>query len=173
VAETSDIPAKQLPTEQREGVARALAGAIEQLTQVGKYEPPFSMELTVTLTDANGRTWSAAVTASDLTSVLSSPSMQPATNHRAKKFSELSRTARKTADELELLQEEMRAQGVALQLVRFREAHGERGAIVDLNAAAGTLRAYAAILESNVRMAAMRERKAAKAGVESQDVGVV
>jgi hypothetical protein len=66
VAQTSDIPAKQLPTEQREGVARALAPAIEQLVQVGKYERPFTAQLTVTLTDRNGRTWSASVMASDI-----------------------------------------------------------------------------------------------------------
>lgn len=92
--------------------------------------------------------------------------MQPATDRRAKKLSELSHTARKTADKLEFLQDAIRAEGVALALVRFREAHGERAAIVDLRSAASVLRAYAAILESNVRMAAMRDRKAAKAAAE-------
>jgi hypothetical protein len=58
--------AKQLPPDQCEGVACALAPAIEQLVQAGKYEPPFTAQLTVTLTDANGRTWSATVTAADL-----------------------------------------------------------------------------------------------------------
>jgi hypothetical protein len=81
---------------------------------------------------------------------------------RAQKFVKLSQSARKTADTLELLQDEIRAEGIALALVRRREANGERGAIVDLRSAAGVLRAYAAILEANIRMAEMRDRKAAK-----------
>jgi len=67
------MDAKQLPPEQREGIARALAPTLDALVQVRNYKGPFTAQLTVTLTDANGRTWSAAVTASDLTSVLSSP----------------------------------------------------------------------------------------------------
>jgi hypothetical protein len=91
--------------------------------------------------------------------------MPLATDRRAK-LSELSHDARITADKLELLQDAIRQEGVALALVRHREAHGERGAIVDLNGAAGTLRAYAAILESNLRTAEMRAKKAAKAESE-------
>jgi hypothetical protein len=91
--------------------------------------------------------------------------MTPATG-RTQKFVELSRSARKTAEELESLQDEIRAEGVALELVRHREANGERGAIVDLSSAASVLRAYASILEANIRMAEMRKRKAAKAGTQ-------
>jgi hypothetical protein len=79
VAQTSDFETvkdmavtKQLPLEQREGVARAMAPAIEQLVEAGKYEPPFTAQLTVTLTDKNGRTWTASVSAGELTSVLES-----------------------------------------------------------------------------------------------------
>jgi hypothetical protein len=92
--------------------------------------------------------------------------MTPDADPRSKKFVELSRSARKTADQLESLQDEIRAEGIALELLRHREAHGERGAIVDLRSAAGVLRAYAAILETNIRMAELRERKAAKAGTQ-------
>jgi hypothetical protein len=91
--------------------------------------------------------------------------MTPASG-RTEKFVELSTTARKTADRLESLQEEIRAEGIALELVRHREAQGERGALVDLRSAASVLRAYAAILEANIRMAEMRKRKAAKAGTQ-------
>jgi hypothetical protein len=52
---------KQLAPEHREGVARALAGAIGKLTQWGNYEGPFDVLLTVTLTDANGKVWTASV----------------------------------------------------------------------------------------------------------------
>ena len=100
--------------------------------------------------------------------------MHTATDRRVKKLSELSHDARKTADKLEFLEDAIRAEGVALALVRFREAHGERAAIVDLRSAAGVLRAYAAILESSVRMAEMRARKAAKTAgpvsTESQEL---
>ncbi|MHB8499714.1 MAG: hypothetical protein ACYDCG_18270 [Candidatus Acidiferrales bacterium] len=89
--------------------------------------------------------------------------MEPATDPRTQKLSELSHNARKTADTLESLQDEIRAEGVALELVRHREAQGERRAIVDLRSAASVLRAYAAILENNIRMAEMRARKAARA----------
>lgn len=73
-----DNPVRQLPPEQREGVARALAPTIEQLVQVGKYEPPFGVRLTVELTDANGRTWTAAVTASDIHVDAAIPAALPA-----------------------------------------------------------------------------------------------
>jgi len=88
--------------------------------------------------------------------------MQHATDPRAKRLSILSHDARETADKLEFLQAMIRAEGAALALVRYREAHGERAAIVDLAGAAGTLRAFAAILEANVRMAGLRAKKAAK-----------
>jgi hypothetical protein len=65
VAQTSDFETvkdmavtKQLPLEQRP--------AIEQLVEAGKYEPPFTAQLTV------GRTWTASVSAGELTSVLES-----------------------------------------------------------------------------------------------------
>jgi hypothetical protein len=52
---------KQLAPEQREGIARALAPAIKKLVQWGNYEGPFNAVLTVTLTDANGKVWTASV----------------------------------------------------------------------------------------------------------------
>lgn len=55
-----------LPIEQHDRLARVLAPAIEQLVESGKYEPPFDMVFTVTLTDQNGRTWKTSVVAGNL-----------------------------------------------------------------------------------------------------------
>ncbi|MHB8499713.1 MAG: hypothetical protein ACYDCG_18275 [Candidatus Acidiferrales bacterium] len=66
-----DKSTKELPSEQREGVARVLAPVCEQLVRIGGFEAPFDVLLSVTLTDANGKVWTASVAASDLTSVLS------------------------------------------------------------------------------------------------------
>jgi hypothetical protein len=58
---------KQLPAEQREKIAIALAPAIDELLR-GNYTAPFDAVLTVELTDANGKRWTASVTTSGLAS---------------------------------------------------------------------------------------------------------
>ena len=100
----------------------------------------------------NGRTWlhPSHVILRECTQRLTAPAL---------KLAELSQDARRTADKLEFLQDEIRQAGVALALVRRREAHGERGALPDLKGAASVLRAYAAILERNLHLARLRAKK--------------